>query len=338
MRLGTVCYATKQGLGYLAKSFYEAGLVTDVMVFKHPHGDRPSQMQWYPEGTIELQARPFVGNSIERWLDDLDAVLFFESPFCWRFADRCRERGVKTIIMPMYEWSLIDPPHKFDLYLNPSLLDQDYFPQGTFIPVPVPQDTWQQRTVARRFLHNSGNIGSRNHKGTLELLQAMQYVSSPIDLTIRTQQRSGLFRLVSQVPGILNDKRITFVNHEIPYETLFNDFDVYVAPEKYNGLSLPLQEAYAAGMLVITTDRYPINTWLPKEALIPVESTHKVQVARGHMEIEESIVNPRVIAETIDKWYGQVIARQSLWGGDWAGENSWEVLKPRYIKAIQEIL
>lgn len=343
MKIGTVCYSCCQGLGYLAKSFYDAKVVTDVMVFKHPHGDRPSHMEWYPPGTIELTKRPFVGESIERWLDDLDAVLFFETPFCWKFADRCRERGVKTVLMTMYEWSLINPPHKFDKYLCPSLLDLDYFPEGEFIPVPAPQSTWLQgtwlqRTVAKRFLHNSGHIGSRNHKGTLELLLAMQYVKSPIDLTIRSQFGVGLNRLIASVPGIREDKRVTFVTNEVPYESLFGGFDVLVAPEKYNGLSLPLQEAYAAGMLVITTDRYPINTWLPAFPLIPVGSTRQVQVAPGHQMIEESIVSPIAIAAMIDEWYGQDITSYSQAGREYALANSFEILKPRYLKAIEEIL
>ena len=338
MRLGTVAYATTQGLGYLAKSFFDAQIITDVMVFRHPHGDRPSHMEWYPPGTIELTKRPFVGEAIERWLDDLDIVLFFETPFDWQFVKRCKERGVKTAIMPMYEWFLERPPYDFDLYLNPSRLDQDYFPQGTFIPVPAPQGTWKQRTVAKRFLHNSGNIGSRNHKGTLELMRAMQYVKSPIELTIRSQHTAGLNRLISSVPGIREDKRVTFVGHEVPYETLFDGFDVLVAPEKYNGLSLPLQEAHAAGLLVSTTDRYPTNTWLPKEPLIPALSFSKARTQPGHLEFEECTVDPHTIAAVIDSWYGQDIISYSQAGLEYAQANSFDVLKPRYLKALEGVL
>ena len=338
MRVGTVCYATKQGLGYLAKSFYDAGVVTDVMVFRHPHGDRPSQMQWYPDGTIELIKRPFVGERIERWLDDLRAVIFFETPFDWKFADRCRERGVKTILMPMYEWALQKPPHVFDKYINPSLLDQDYFPQGEFIPVPAPQGIWKLRSKAIRFLHNGGNLGARNHKGTLELMKAMKYVKSDLQLTIRSQNARGLQSLASQVPGLKEDSRVHLVGSELPYESLFDGYDVLVAPEKFNGLSLPLQEAYAAGMLVITTNRYPMNTWLPNMPLIPVAGTQRAQVMGGHNEFEESILDPVDIAKVLDRWYGQDIEQYSISGKHYAEKNSWEVLKPKYISAIRSCL
>lgn len=338
MRIGTVCYATRQGLGYLARSFYDAGIVTDVMIFKHPHGDRPTQREWYPEGTIELTRRPFVGEAIERWLDDLDVVLFFETPFDWAFATRCRERGVMTAIMPMYEWFLQNPPHKFDLFLNPSQLDQRYFPQGTFLPVPAPQGVWRQRTKALKFLHNGGSLGCRGHKGTLELMKAMKYVKSPIELTIRSQNRRGLAQLIRQVPEIQNDKRVTFVGEDIPYENLFTGYDVMVAPEKFNGLSLPLQEACAAGLVVMTTDRFPANTWLPKAPLIPYKSVHQAQTMGGHLTFEEVVVDPVDIAASIDGIYGEDITYLSHRGKVYAENNSWEVLGPKYLKTIEEAL
>lgn len=338
MRVGTVCYATTQGLGYLAKSFFDAGVVTDVMVFRHPHGNRPSHMEWYPKGTLELTKRPFVGEKIERWLDDLQAVIFFETPFDWLFVKRCKERGVKTVIIPMYEWFLQKPPCIFDKFINPSLLDQDYFPHGEFIPIPVDETKCGLRVEAKRFLHNGGNLGCRGHKGTLELMQAMKYVKSNLSLTIRSQDVRGLRKLITQVPEIENDPRVRFEYGEISYENLFTGYDVLVAPEKFNGLSLPLQEAYASGLGVITTDRYPTNTWLPKELLIPIERYQRAQTMSGHLEFDEAIVSPQAIAETLDNWHGKNITSYSLSGKSYGELNSWDILRPRYLAALESCL
>ena len=340
MRVGSIVYATNQGLGHLAKSFYDADVVNDVMIFKHPHGERtkPTQTQWYPTGT-QVVDRPFTGELFERFLDDLDVILFFETPFDWQYVNRCRERGVKTAIIPMYEWFPINPPAKFDLFLNPSLLDQEYFPQGQFIPIPVEDPiSWTLKTVAKKFLHNAGNIGSRNHKGTEELLKSMEYVESPIELTVRCQNTIGIQRLRETIPSCKTDPRIKFVDHEIPREELFNcDFDVYIAPEKYNGLSLPLQEAYASGMPVITSDRFPMNTWLDKELLVKVSGTRNVQVAAGHLEIQESIIEPISIAAKIDEIYGQDISRYSMNGLKFKTEHSWKNLRPKFDSALESI-
>lgn len=337
MRIGTVCYATSQGLGHLAKSFYDAGVVTDVMIYQHPHGEQraPTHREWYPPGTHIFKSSNFDCREAERFLDDLEWVLFFETPFSWEFANRCRERGVKTAIIPMYEWFLQRPPHKFDLFINPSLLDQQYFPQGVHIPIPVePHLSWSLRERAGHFLHNAGHIGSRNHKGTLELLQAMKFVKSNISLTMRCQNAAGLKRLIDSA-GVADDPRIYYTDKEIDRDQLFNtDFDVYIAPEKYNGLSLPLQEAFASGMMVMTTNRFPHNQWLPEEPLIPVSGVHRAQTMRGHLEFEESIVSPEAIAAKIDFWAGKDITSFSRAGANYGEENSWEALKPRYLEAF----
>lgn len=339
MRIGTICYATRQGLGWLAKWFYDAGIINEVLVFRHPHGDRPSHMEWYPPGTQELRIRPFRPLMIEQFLDKLDIVLFFETPFEWDVLRRCQKRKVKTAIIPMYEWFLEKPPYQFDKFINPSLLDQDYFPHGEFIPIPIPPNLPKEvRHTANKFLHSGGNLGCRGHKGTLELMRAMQYVQSDLSLMIRSQDPRGLQKLIEQVPGIEADKRVTFDTNEMPWEDLYKGFDVLVAPEKFNGLSLPLQEAYAGGMPVITTDRYPTNTWLPKELLIPVERYQRAQTMRGHLEFDEAIVNPVAIARTLDNWYGKDIEQFSKQGLAYAEANSWEVLKPRYIAALESCL
>jgi glycosyltransferase involved in cell wall biosynthesis len=336
MRVGTICYATCQGLGYLAKDFFDEGIITDVMVYKHPGGTAPSHMEWYPEGTYQWEKKPFKGEVLERWLDDIDVVLSFETPFDWGFPKRCKERGIKTAIMPMYEWFLVHPPFQYDLFLNPSLLDQEYFPQGVFIPVPV-RKQWRQRTHALRWLHNAGNIGCRQHKGTVELLKAMKYVKSPIELTVRTQFKRGLDAIIKET-NTARDKRITFVTEEIPYEQLYADHDVVVSPEKFNGLSLPLQEAFASGLMVVTTNRFPTNTWLPTKPLIPVSRTQRAQTMAGHLMFDECIVDPRDIAATIDHLYATDITDISLQGKAYADANSWEVLKPRYLAALESIL
>lgn len=335
LRIGTVCYATKQGLGYLAKSFYDAGIITDVLIYRHPHGEErsPTNLDWYPEGTPVLPRTGFQQfEESRKFVDSVDVILFFETPFDWGFLPYCKSRGVKTVLMPMYEWYPENPPFQFDYFLNPSLLDQEYFPQGTFIPVPVENDiAWHRRTLAKTFLHNSGHIGSRNHKGTLELLRAMEFVQSPIKLTVRSQDPEGLKHLAASAK-CENDSRIEFVFSEIPRNKLFTtEHDVYIAPEKYNGLSLPLQEAFASGMAVMTSNRYPHNTWLPNEILIPVESTTKVRAAKGHLEIEESIINPVDIAAKIDEVYNSHISYYSGLGGQYNLHHNWRALKGRYL-------
>lgn len=337
MRVGTVCYATTQGLGVLAKQFYDAGIIQEVLIYKHPDG-RSTHTEWYPPGTPVMARPPFRGPAVEDFLRKVDIVLFFETPFDWAFPRMCRQRRIKTALIPMYEWHLERAPTTFDLYINPSLLDQQYFPHGTFLPIPAVSGIWKQRQTARRFVHNSGHIGSRNHKGTEELLKSLPYIKSPIELTI-TSQETSLNRLIDSVPQAREDNRVTFrIADNLDYTSLFAEGDVYIAPEKYNGLSLPLQEAFAAGLAVMTTDRFPMNTWLPQEVLIPVERYDRAQTQGGHLMFDEAIVNPEAIANKIDEWYDKDITYLSQQGRDWAVANSWEVLGPKYNALLESVL
>jgi hypothetical protein len=247
-------------------------------------------------------------------------MFYFEEAFDWKLIPMARNRGIKNVFMPMYECTRQPLPYEPDLILCPSALDLQYFKDKNAIQVTVPVDVeCRERKKAKIFVHNAGNGGLGGRNGTKELLEAMQYVKSPIQLIIRTQE--------SDIKSF--DKRVIVEKGTIPKENLFKYGDVFIFPEKFNGLSLPLQEAYASGMLVMSTDRFPMNTWLPKEPLIPVKGYKKERIA---VEFDYAIIDPKDIAKKIDEWYGKDITKYSEMGRVWALKNNWETLKNDYLK------
>ena len=335
MRVGTICFAIERGLGHLAKSFYDNGIVTDPIVLNH--GRIPERKDWYPNAP-RINVRPnSCRDTIDPILDQVDWMLFFETPFDWEMIEVCRQKGVKTALMVMHECTLKKLPYEPDLYLCPSPLDQEYFPENSVvIPVPV-EILWRQRTIAKTFVHNAGYVGLRGRNGTLELLQAMQYVMSPIELTVRAQTNE-LLKIADKVPYIYEDPRVKFDIGILPFDQVWSQHDVAIQPEKFNGLSLPLQEARASGMLVITTDRYPANTWLPKEPLIEVNDATTQHISGRFLDFQEVVLEPLAIAKRIDEFYDMNITDYSLTGRDWAKTMSWNVIKPLYIDALQKWL
>lgn len=383
MRVGSFGYCTDQGLGHLMKSFWDAGVVTDPLIMVH---SRPNHFGWYPPGTHQVRTRAVDAAASTAWTDRIDVALFFETPFDWALIPRLRAAGKRTVLMPMYEWTLREPPHPFDLMLCPSRLDLDYFSAAapdyrpgadnpgkpkwckaaTCLPVPVPQNTWRPRTRARRWLHNAGNVGWRHHKGTVELLRAVPLVKAKDwRMTVRAQDRQALQTAIEEA-GYRGDRRVTLeAGVSLPYERLWDDHDVLIAPEKLNGLSLPLQEARAAGMLVMTTDRYPTNTWLPAAAddachcglgpedhrcpgaaehpytprgpspLIPVARYERACVTPNYLEFDEAVVEPEAVAAKIDEWFDADVTAYSESARDWARANGWDALKPAYLEALR---
>lgn len=344
MRVGSLVFATDQGLGILAKSFVDHGVVNSVMVVRH--GKRETHTDWYPGAPIinDLRAQR---RQIENWIISLDVFLAFETPFMWDLFDFAKSVGVKTVLMPMHECLHKDVWHHLpDLFLCPSLLDlrvvddhqrnyKDMSYQSKVVSLPVPVEVpWRQRTRAEVFVHNAGHGGLKGRNGTKELLEATRLCKSPSKFVIRSQV--PLPNVPLFLPGI--DERVTFCAMTVPYNELYNEGDVFIFPEKFNGLSLPLQEARAAGMLVMCGDRFPMNTWLPTEPLIPVKSYNKGQRTFPQFhEFDEAVIDPRDIAAKIDEWYGRDITDYSLSGREWARSMSWDVLKPMYDQVFTNL-
>lgn len=315
MNVGSIVYATEQGLGRLAKSFFDHGVIQKVLIY--PHSSRTNQPDWYGE-----KARIYSPENIEWLLSGLDAMLYFEEPFNWKIIPLARERGIKNVFMPMYECTRNPMPYEPDLILCPSWLDYDFYQRKNSVLINVPVDVpWKQRDTAKVFVHNAGNGGLGGRNGTKELLQAMEYVKSPIKLIIRTQEQN----LSS------DDPRVEIRRGTVPFDELYNEGDVFIFPEKFNGLSLPLQEAYASGMLVMCGKRYPMTMWLPSEPMIPVGHYTKERIS---VEFECAQYDPKDIATTIDAWYNKDITYYSLMGREWAERNSWDNLKKKYVSCF----
>lgn len=343
LRIGSLVYATEQGLGILARDFFDNGIITDPVIVRH--GRHPNRSEWYPKGTpVIADLRRDTARLVEPVLREVDAMLFFETPFQWPLIRRCRELGVKTVLMPMFECEPERLPEKPDLFLNPSLLDQVYYPEGVFLPVPVNTNLvpWRQRTEAKVFVHNAGHGGLKGRNGTAETAEAMKYVKSPARLLLRAQESSrqywaaGQLRDANDHPTNLSpniDLRIGTV----PYGDLWQDGDVFLFPEGFNGLSLPLQEACASGMLVMCGDRFPMNTWLPREPLIPVAGYRKERIGPPYNEYDRACFSPREIAAKIDEWYGRDISAYSESGKAWAESMSWQALKPKYLEVLEAL-
>lgn len=333
MRVGTICYATQSGLGHLGKMFYDNGIISSILVIPHPR--YKSQLQWYsPEHVYNL-------NQWEQFISQIDALLVFENAFNqWNVVETAQRRGIKFFLVPMYEWTPVTLPVKPDFVFCPSLLDVEYFSKypHKFLHIPAPsliEIPWIERTTAIRFVHNAGHGQVGYAKGTPEVLEAFaKYVKSDARLLIRGQQNEPrIGELFSRYQGY---KNIQIIYDDIPYTDLFIEGDVYINAERYNGLSLPLQEAYSAGMCMMTTNRFPANTWLPNEPLLPVAKYEPHRVSQS--VYQRATIDPRTIASYIDSWYGRNISEFSKIGKDWRERNSWENLKPQYLEIMSSVV
>ena len=330
MKVGTINYACNSGLGILVKEFYDNKILTDILIVEH--FKYPTFKKWYPNSKTISYNNPDI-NIIEEYIKSIDILFLFETPFSNNTIPLAKKYNKPVVIMPMYEWSPF--PLDADLFLTPSQLDYDYYrrmyPDHKIINLPVPSNSnikWQLKSKAINFTHNAGKNRHHDRNGTLKLIESLQYIKSPINLTIRGQN--------IDLPQV-NDNRVKLVNEDIPFNKLWNDTDVFIFTERFNGLSLPLQEAHAAGCCIIAGDRYPINTWLPNNPLVRPTGQEKLMFVDSIPFLADNY-DAVDIANKIDEIHNTDITKYSLAGKLWSISNSWEVLGPRYLDLLNSLL
>lgn len=334
MNIGTISYDSHCGLAHIARDFVKHDVVNRVMVTPHPRYPRVQNL--YKKGT-PLYTR----YDVEPFLYELDALILFETATgnTWDVVKKASSRGIKVIMVPMYEWSGLSFPAKIDLMICPSLLDLDYYKErfnSVFLTLPVDRELypWKLREKAITFVHNAGHGQRQLTKGTNTIIDAIQYVQSDAKFIIRAQPEER--RVFDFFKGRESRPNVEIRMGEVSDHDLYSEGDVFINAEEYNGCSLMLQEAYASGMLVITTDRYPTNKWLHLgSTLIPVDHYVKDRIA---IEFDRAIVDPKAVAEKIDYWYGQDISIASHVGRAWAEKHSWEALYPQYMETIKGVV
>ena len=316
-RIGSLVRGSNSGLGNMAWDFARHGLIHKTLIVK-----RRTEVV-FPERFVNV--RECWQDSIDindvNWiLTDIDTLLIFENEYYNHLTHIAHKRGIRVVVMPMHEGTPWKEMYA-DLWLCPSSLEYE-LPFTPKVRINVPVDTdfiiWKKRTIAKHFIHNTGRGGANLRNGTVELLKAMDGVKSPIELTIRSQSlpfNKGDLRISAELKNVRN------------YWDMWLEGDVFIFPEKFNGLSLPIQEAVAAGYAVMVSDRKPFNEWLPKEMLIPIQSEQTMTMVN---QFKSAILSPEDIAKHIDKWYNKDITKFSEWGKKWGEDNSWKVLKKQY--------
>lgn len=332
-RIGALVSAAHTGLGVLGRALYQHGVIDRVLV--EPIRRHAIHLDWYANApmtsTIEF----------EEFINNIDALLIIETVSDWSIASLARQRGIPITIMPMYEWSPSPLPVAADRYLCPSLLDLDYYRDkgpARFLPVAV-DVPWRRRKRAKVFVHNAGNAESAERNGFPELLAAIAYVQSDARFLFRMQKSpTNTFsqRAFNKSFGVLledtiKNPKVEFIHETVDYKKLWEAGDVFVFPEKFNGLSLPLQEAHASGMLVMAGDRYPVNSWLPRSPLIPI---HGYETRQVNVQVNSAVYQPEAIARHIDHWFDADIEAFSEIGRDWAESNTWDSMRESFRKYI----
>ena len=325
-KIGLIARADNSGLGRLSWDFYKHLPISKVLVVSNNvYQIFPER---FPEAKICKSGIPDL-EEIDEFLKDIDIVLTLETPYNWNLFSEAKKRGIKTILIPNYEWLPTTLPFLPDLFLCPSKLDFDevFYPNKKYLPIPVDREVFpfKLREKAETFVFNNGHGGYMDRNGASELFQAISLIKKDIKFLIRSQV---------YFPSVINDSRVEIVYGDIPIEELYEKGDVFLFPHKFDGLSLPIQEALSSGFPIISTNIYPHNTYLPKEWLFEPETITKTYIKR---EMDIAIINSVKLAQKIEEWTDKDIKKESQKANEIAEKLSWEKLKDKYLEVIQNV-
>ncbi len=324
-RIGLVGRDNDKGLGLLTDEYRKRLNVTRVLVKNCP-ASRQRQLT-KPKPHTRYVDDP--DRAASRWVRGFDTLCVLEFAVHSELFRVARRRGIYSVLKVNYEFLPESLPELPDLFICSSSLNMEMTPHENKILIPDPVDTvaisYRQRHKAITFVHNAGRFGTEYANCTPEVLASIPLVRNPnVRFIVRSQK---------ELPFKIDDPRVRYESAVDDYRDLYKEGDVFLMPQKFRATSLPIQEAMAAGMPVITTDMKPFNEFC--SFLLPSSSTKVLSAHPLRRPVVGHLVTPETIAETIDSIAEMNIDSYSQAARRYAESISWNMLGPTIVKAMQ---
>jgi glycosyltransferase involved in cell wall biosynthesis len=341
MRIGLIARADTRGLGIQTRAFHDHMHPAKTLVVNCQSAKPlPIRRDWYPNATwVDHWPRAC---DYSGWLTNLDVVYTAETPYSHSLFSTARDRGIRTVLHVNPEFlDHMRKPYlpKPTLFAAPSTWMYDQLPgPKALLPVPVATEhfTPQAADRATNFLHVVGRPAIHDRAGTADLLLALESVHTDITVTITCQEPGYVHSLIGADGIKLPDNvELIVADGDVDnYWDLYTGHHVLVSPRRFGGLSLPMQEACAAGMPVIAPAVSPTIDWLPNDWLIP--ATHAGSFV-AHTTVDLYTTDAVALAAKIDQmasdpaYYRDASARAL----GIAKQLSWAELKPEYERVLR---
>ena len=350
--IGLISYVNDSGLGAIAASFRKHFSLDSQLVIRHPI-----------KGTYDIDIPHTFGDieateeQLNEYLDTCkpEVVIVIETPFNFDFFKIMYDRGIKVVLVPMIDSISVErfiPYEKYiDLVINFTKVGHkiylDKWPGcGIHLSYPIdieyfnPENAAEPRSfIADRtqytFLHSSGWGGAGFRKGTDLIPTAFKQLESwenykykgEISLSILGQPGEQQYNSVDRT-------FFHIVNLADPID-LYRDGQVFICPSRREGLGLPILEAMACGLPVITTDAAPMNEWFPEDYPLLVKVQCQTDLPYGDVpmytpnaydlmqKMEFAYKNPKLMEQIGEA--NRIIIQEKF---------SWNVLRDTYLEFL----
>lgn len=268
-----------------------------------------------------------------------DAVIAVESMFDdgHYVYDQCYRRHIRTATIIMHE-SFNPGRARVDLNICPTRIcfDRVTGPNKAYFELPfeIEQFPFTLRTQARRFLHIMGHGVQYNRRQTREVVAGFLDANIPnATLTVHCLQDWR------PAYGKHHNPRVTFRRLLLPLQSMIYDgADVLIQPDSYAGFCLPLLEAQACGLPVITTDAPPMNEQVhDPAALVPVDRAERLETQSGsptRVNSTQHLVTTEGVADAIRRVATGDVRAMSTRARIYALSRAWTEAKAEELRAL----
>lgn len=237
-------------------------------------------------------------------------------------------RGIRTVCYAMPElspWAIpADPTPRSRALHVPTWWRLDTLPNAQLLPFPIARDRlpFRERTEARHLFHQAGTT-FHDRSGTRLLLDALPHIiTDGLTLTIRDTGRGDQSGTRLQIPASRVEVLVD-PSRSVDYWTGYPEtIDLLVAPRRYGGLSLPVQECASLGVPALTLDSDPYAVE-PFVSTIPSTGSSSERMKGGFVPVHKA--DPRDLAAAIDFLAQHPAVHQSASraADQWAVEHDW---------------
>lgn len=344
-RLGLIVRADSGGLGTQTYEMWRHLKPEATLLVTLPRPRGPIDLDRYPgaiRSDFRLKGSELNTDAIHLFVNACDVILSVESFYDPRLVNLARQHGVELVLYVNPELFPPNPPTEYQadrFYASSDWRADRLDVPLEVLPQPVALDRFdapREATEAATFVHLPAPA-MLDRNGTEALIDALPMVRFPSWLGVLNDERRDEFRRAYR--GHRAERYVLiewpFPQPPVDYPDLWAVGDCLVLPRRYGGTSLPMLEAAAAGMAVISTDVEPQRSWLPPELLCRVLRSREYAMKGGMVLVHQP--DPSDLARVMNRLAAspEAMAEARASCRTWAESQSWEKLGPAWEAALR---
>lgn len=318
--IGMIARANNRGLGIQTWEIARHLQPEVVVVIE----EQSEKFGWYPErfpGAIFSPWAGYMGDLSDEAIEalmDCDTIFTVETTYDPKLFPLAQSSGRKTIIYVNPEFYRAHEAEAASQVWVPTTWRIEQIPGARHVPMPVALDRFHGEP-GDGFLFVGGHSARGDRNGMEIAIRAARRIGVELNVTSQDPMRP-LNRGARLLPPVEN------------YWDLYQGMGVLVMPRKYGGLSLPVQEAMAAGMAVVMGACPPNGDW----PITLVRGVHAQRMQTPGGTVTLFVADVAAVADALELMRDPTY--RSEWQANsqaWAQENSWEARLPLWGELLR---